>query len=262
MVMDCIPHLMASQGHWSCAYSDDIIGVSSPAKASNASKSFTNLLTSLGFPVNQNKGSAPAREMACLGIQVNVEAGVWTIPQDKICEVKKLCKQWTSRMRVTHRALQKLLGHLIYLHKCLQPSHLFVNKILTVLQHTPANETTLLDAEFYRELNWFCEFLSDFNVITRIHKQDDHYIKVYVNASLAGIGAYIQGLVYQSHIPECYRLALGIIQFKMMNAMVTFRIWGSGWQDAKIKLFCDNREVVDILKNRRTKDPFLSACAR
>ena len=47
----------------------------------------------------------------------------------------------------------------------------------------------------------------------------------------------------------------------MMNAMVAFRIWGSNCQNPKMKLFCDNRAVVDVLLNGHTKDPFLSACA-
>ena len=49
-----------------------------------------------------------------------------------------------------------------------------------------------------------------------------------------------------------------IVQFKMVNVMVAFRMWGSLWTNEKVKV--NNAAVVSILNNRRTKDPFLSAC--
>ena len=44
--------------------------------------------------------------------------------------------------------------------------------------------------------------------------------------------------------------------------MVAFRVWGPQWENNKIKVFCDNAAVVSILNSGRTKDSFLSACAR
>ena len=71
-----------------------------------------------------------------------------------------------------------------------------------MLQRTHESGSISLDAEFYRDVNCFCEFLSEFNGINKIHQQDEHYIEVFVDASLTGIGPYTQGLVYQSTIPE------------------------------------------------------------
>ena len=138
MVTQCVTHLMATQGHWTCAYLDDIVGVSLPNTANNAFTSLINLIQTLGLPVNQEKVVAPAEEIICLGICINARSGILTIPEEKIIQVKRLCTQWLSRTYATRKSLQKLLGHLIYLHKCVPPSRLFVNRILQVLRQTPA----------------------------------------------------------------------------------------------------------------------------
>ena len=84
-------------GHWVCAYLDDIIGVASPAKASSAFTSLKDLLKSLGQPINPDKVSAPSTKMTCLGISINAKIGVLTIPQEKINQVKQLCRCWVSK---------------------------------------------------------------------------------------------------------------------------------------------------------------------
>ena len=262
MATQCVTHLMMSQGHWTCAYLDDILGVALPHKAKNAFMSLNNLIVSLGLPVNQNKVVAPAEEMLCLGININAKTGMLTIPREKILQIKELCKKWLSRAYATRKSLQKLLGHLIYLHKCVQPSRLFVNRILQVLRNTPSQGRVSLNASFYRDVNWFTKFLQSYNGVTKIHTKDDNYTSVYVDASLKAIGAFSKGCVYYAEIPECYKLILNIVHLEMLNVMVAFRTWGHDWENLKVKVFCDNYAVVNILNNGRTRDPFLSACAR
>ena len=87
--------------------------------------------------------------MNCLGIIVNAETGLLTIPEDKLQAVVGLCKQWSSRRYATRRGLQKLLGNLLYVHHCVPPARLFANRILQTLRRTPERGKVLLDCEFY-----------------------------------------------------------------------------------------------------------------
>ena len=73
-----------------------------------------------------------------------------------------------------------------------------------------------------------------------------------MDVSLQEISAYTQGQV------DCCKLSLNI---EMMNVMVAFTVWAIQWVNAKVKVFCDNAAVVDVLNNGCTRDPFLSACA-
>ena len=118
MVTDCITHLMASQDHWTCAYLDDILGVATPAKAQHVFTSLNNLIYTLGLPINQKKVVAKTHEMTCLGININARTGILTIPQEKVQQIKHLCNQWASKAHATRRSIQRLLGHLLYIHMC------------------------------------------------------------------------------------------------------------------------------------------------
>ena len=48
----------------------------------------------------------------------------------------------------------------------------------------------------------------------------------------------------------------------MLNVMVAFGVRGPQWVNNKVKVYCDNAAVVNILNSGRTKDSFLSACGR
>ena len=148
MVTDCVTHLMASQGHWTCTYLDDVMGVSNPSTADNAFTSLKNLIQTLGLPINSDKVVAPTHEMTCLGINIGARTRTLTIPESKVQQVQRLCNQWASKAYATCRSLQKLLGHLIYLHRCVTPSRLFVNRILQVLRATPPPGPNLLRCRF------------------------------------------------------------------------------------------------------------------
>ena len=261
VVTDSITHLLMTSGVWTCAYLDDVIGVASPGEASSAFLSLRNLITTLGLPINEDKVSAPVEELTCLGIQINARTGVLIIPQQKMCEVKQLCKDWASQAYATRKSLQKLVGHLLYLHKCIRPARLFTNRILQLLRSTPHTGRISLNASFYKDINWFIKFMDLFNGVAKIHRKEEQFTEVFVDACLEGIGAYTQGHVYYSKIPECYKLSLTIVHLEMLNVLVAFRVWGLRWQDKKIRIHCDNAAVVQVLNRGCSRDPFLGACA-
>ena len=48
----------------------------------------------------------------------------------------------------------------------------------------------------------------------------------------------------------------------MLNVVVAHKVWSQLWAHKKVKIFCDNRAVVEVLTTAKTKDPFLATCAR
>ena len=262
LVTDSVTHLLAQTNYWTCAYLDDIIGVSHPNAANSAFLSLKNLITSLGLPINPDKVSPPTHELTCLGIHINARTKTLTIPEAKMSEVKQLCDLWSTRTHASRKDLQKLIGHLLYLHRCIEPSRLFVNRILQVLRNCPPGGKTQLKDAFFRDIQWFRTFMHNFNGITKIHDQPNKCTHLYVDACLTGIGAFVDGQVYHHEIPYCYRLSLTIVHFEMLNVMVALRLWGESWTNATVKVHCDNAAVVSILNSGSSRDPFLAAAAR
>ena len=62
-------------------------------------------------------------------------------------------------------------------------------------------------------------------------------------------------------IPRHY-LGLTIVHLEMVNILVAIRVFGPFWAKRKILVKCDNQAVVAVLRNSKTKDAFLAACAR
>ena len=55
------------------------------------------------------------------------------------------------------------MGTLLYIHKCVRPARLFVNRILATLRESPESGHTSLPPAFHRDIAWFNTFLPVFN---------------------------------------------------------------------------------------------------
>ena len=84
----------------------------------------------------------------------------------------------------------------------------------------------------------------------------------YVNASLEGVGAVCNNEFYESSIPQSYKRALKIVHFEMVNILLACRIWENSCENSRVKLFCDNSEVVEVIARNRTKNGCLGAILR
>lgn len=74
--------------------------------------------------------------MPCLGIEIDITAGTLSLPPEKLQAAVQMYKTWTTCTRATRHQIQSLLGSPMYIHKCVKPCRLFVNRILETLRAT------------------------------------------------------------------------------------------------------------------------------
>ena len=172
LATDAITYLMWTQRHFCVNYLDDVIGVSPPSCANNAFSTLMNLLDALGLPVNFKKVEKPQTKITCLGIDIDAKNGILTVPDKKMEKIRMLCIQWKNKTCATKNQLQKLLGNLLHIHRCVQPTRLFTNRMLQLLRSCPKKGSIKLNSEFFKDLNWFCKFLKVFNGSVEIHTVD------------------------------------------------------------------------------------------
>ena len=84
---------------------------------------------------------------------------------------------------------------------------------------------------------------------------------IHLDASLTGLGGQFKNYVYTLPIPSNY-MGYNIAHLEMLNVVVALKIWGHHWANKCVKLFCDNRAVVDVLSSGRAQDQILAMCAR
>ena len=73
-------------------------------------------------------------------------------------------------------------------------------------------------------MTWFLEFMMSFNGTTKLHKTDEQWQHIFVDACLQGIVAYNQDHVYYSRMPQNFKEVLNITHLEMLNVLVAFSV--------------------------------------
>ena len=173
-----------------------------------------------------------------------------------------MCHNWRYNDKATRHQVQRLVGHLIYIHKCIPLARLFLIRILVTLRNMPTVGYSKLNMNFYKDIAWFCRFLQTFNGTVKIHRADVENHVIFVDASLKGMGAIMNNKVYALKLPENICETLSIVHIEAANILVALTCWVQDLQDKQCTIWCDNQAVVEVFSNHKIKDPFLMACVR
>ena len=202
----------------------------------------------------------PSTSAVCLGVEINTEKGSISIPQAKLRQICDTVSEWKNRKFCTKRQLQSLLGHLLYIHKCVKPARFFLNRMLQLLRKYHGQARIHLNPEFHRDLRWFDRFLPLYNRVSLYdHPKTDH--QVHLDACLRGLGVVWQNLIYHLPIPLGFK-GLNIVHLEMLNILVAVKVFCTHWKGKNILIHCDNFAVVNVLRSGRARDPYLAACTR
>ena len=117
---DAIRFMMTQENHVIWNYIDDFLCVSTPSKIHGSYARLQELLAELGLTVSAKKLVPPSTQVVCLGILVDTVQQSISIPPEKLENIKFTCNQWSSKVTCSKRELQSLLGHLLYVAKCVK----------------------------------------------------------------------------------------------------------------------------------------------
>ena len=259
-VSDAVRYVVRCHGYKIINYVDDFLGVGTPRQARDAFACLYSVLNALGLSISDRKLVRPGTQAICLGVLIDSEKGTMSIPQEKMAQIVQLVASWGVRTHCSRRQLQSLLGHLLYLHKCVKPARYFVNRMLDLLRSNYNDQKIKLTPDFHHDLRWFQKFLQSYNGVSIY----DHVLStetLELDACLTGLGARWDNFVYQLPVPKNYK-NMGIVHMEMVNIVVALKAFGPMWTGKRILVKCDNEAVVHVLSAGRTKDPYLAACAR
>ena len=256
---DVIRHIMTSQGVATYNYIEDVICIHKRPNANAEFELLFSLFEFLGVPINPKKVVPPSKTLTCMGIDVNVETKQLTIPHQKIAETLKLCKIYVKAKVISKKQLQSLLGKLLYLHRCVAPARIFVNRLLNKLRAVTGRVS--VDEDMVKDLNWFIQFLTQFNGTVMFHTSRPHH-EVFVDASLTGMGASWGTNVYAVTRHLWATIGLNINQLEMLNVLIALRLFAKYWQNQCVEFRIDNKAVVYALQKGRIKDNYMQTVAR
>ena len=255
-VSDAVRFMMRRAGHSVINY----VGCGVPSDAKRSYDHLYDLLDRLGLTVSQKKLVPPSTSAVCLGVEIDTVKGSISIPEKKLRQICDTVCEWKNKKYCTKRQLQSLLGHLLYIHKCVRPARYFLNRMLQLLREHHGQVRIHLTPEFHRDLRWFDRFLPLYNGTSMYdHKKPDH--QVHLDACLQGLGGVWQNMVYHMPIPLGFK-GLTIVHLEMLNILVAVKLFCIHWKGMSILIHCDNFAVVNVLRSGRARDPYLAVCAR
>ena len=257
---DSIRYILRARGFPIVNYVDDFVGFGTPSQAKLAFDQLYEIIQDLGLTISQKKLVPPSTKVTCLGVVIDTKEGTVSIPPEKMAQISDSILSWRHRNTCSRRQLQSLLGHLLYIHKCVKPSRIFVNRMLQVLRSQYDSNVISLTTDFHRDLQWFTKFMADYNGISLYdHKPIAHTIEL--DACLTGLGGRCDQWVYHLAIPRGYQ-NLTIVHLEMINIFLAVKLFAKIWSHKRVLIKCDNDAVVRVLRSGRARDPFLGACAR
>ena len=262
-VSDAVTFIMANVGVKMFAYIDDYIIVSSKASGDAHFRRLASLLTELGLPSNLDKQTPPCRKLTCLGIQIDLDKNELSIHPEKLESIYTECVATSSKRHLSKGAFQSLLGKLLYIHKCVPPARVFINRMLALFRENSDAKKIILTNDFHKDLTWFLVFLPRFNGITYINKDpipQGHTL--HIDASLTGLGGVWNKEVYATPLFNVYQKDLTIVHLEMLNLVIALKLWAGNWAHSTVKFYCDNSAVVQVVQTGRTRDDMLALCLR
>ena len=257
---NAVRHILRRHGYDVINYIDDFIGFGTPEVAEKSFQCLYQILQNLGLTISQKKLITPATRVVCLGVMIDTEKSTISVPTEKLSEIQTTVRDWLTKTSCTKRQLQSILGQLLYIHKCVRPARLFLNRMLQLLRDNYAERYITLTHEFKHDLLWFSKFLNNYNGVS-IFDHKNFNQKLELDACLTGMGGVCGNYVYHLKIERGYG-NLNIVHLEMLNILVALRIFGPQWAKQKLLIKCDNDAVVKVMNSGRTQDQFLGACAR
>ena len=130
-------YTFTNEGFTADVYLDDFYGAEQPHIAQKAFTRLGQLFDELGLQASPEKDCKPSTEMVCLGILPNTESMTFSIPKDRIQELRDELQLWLSMSHFKKRQLQSLLGKLSFVAACVKPGRIFMSRLLNRLRGLP-----------------------------------------------------------------------------------------------------------------------------
>ena len=104
-------------------YLDDFLFI---AKANRMMQCFKNMCDTIRVPVSEEKSEWGSCCMVFLGILLDGNRLILTVPEEKRCRATNMINQILSKRKVTVKDIEKLAGFLNFLNKAIVPGHAFM----------------------------------------------------------------------------------------------------------------------------------------
>ena len=266
-VTRAIMYIHGKAGHRGVSYLDDLIGVSNKTQGPEAYTQLGIILKNLGLEENTAKACPPSSVQTVLGVNIDTISMTISITDDRIEEISELLDKWKEKLVCTEKELRSIIGKLSFVCKCVRQSRVFLNRLLELLRSVDWKQNTRvkLSDDFHKDLRWWGLFMERFNGVAFIPSAfwTEPDVSMATDSCLHGCGGVSSDQYFHTEFPRFIsEQDLAIHKLEFLAVLVGARIWGAKFRGLRIRIFCDNQSVVDVINSSKTKDSFMATCLR
>ena len=263
-VGDALQWIMLQQGvSWLGHYVDDFVtmGAAGKLECETNLRSMERVCTELGMPVEPSKTEGPATRITFLGMELDSEAMVIRLPQEKLDRLQSSLASWSVKKHGKKRDLLSLIGLLAHACKAVRAGRSFLRRLIDLSTTVRTlNRHIRLNKEARSDIQWWRQFCAEWNgvaMMTSVNKVPGGTLSICSDAS----GSWGCGAVFG---PDWFQLRwqglgeaqqYGITAKELLPVVVATAVWGQQWQGQTVKAWCDNSAVVAIVNSGSSRNP-------
>ena len=262
---NAVVYLMRKNAHFTHCYLDDFVGVAPTREAADiAYAKFTEITSRLGLALSPDKCHPPTKTLEWLGFTISVEQMKVTIPQQKLDDTLEECQRWMNKPTASRKELQRLIGRLQHIAKCVPPARRFMSRIFTALRESPYHGKGPIPDELKSDIKWFLEYARRSNGKVLLKTAEKAPWIIECDSSLRAGGAFSKDHYYGKEYPAVITSKYtNIAHLEAINLIAAMRALAPrNPHEYKITINTDNSASQQVLDSGAGRDPVLTACAR
>ena len=214
----------------------------------------------MDIPVKHSKTVEPTTSAELHGLLVDTVKMEVRLPYDKLCKARSMVKSLHKKKSVTLLELQQVLGMLNFCNRVVLPGRPFLRSLIDLTRGVQnPNHHIRLNKLNRSDLSIWLEFLTNFNgvqVIKHVPWTSSNSWKFFSDASFKACAVVFADKWLQVEFPACWR-DVCIAPKEMLPIALAFRMWAPLIKNSNVFFLCDNIAVVEVLKQKTTKEPLM-----
>ena len=186
------------------------------------------------------------------------------IPHQKLVEVVAECASWDAMYRASRRDIQRLVGRLQHVARCVRSARTFISRILAALRATPYTGRHVIPESLKADVQWFRRYAYASNGQILLPPAPRTTWTIECDASLTGAGAHSPTHYYAREFPTALiRQNLTIARLEALNLVLALKSLAPEKPERfRIVINTDNQTSQQVLSSGAGQDHILCACAR
>ena len=201
-VTNAISFILLPMGIAILNYLDDLAVAEQQDNATFAYNCFGTVLQKCGFVKSVDKASLPSEIMIFLGVLFNTLTMTMEITPERLTEIRHLIRTWLQKESATLKQVQSLLGKLNFIAAFVNPSRIFVSRLLIWLRSYEFDH--LIPLSVKKDLIWWNRFLPLYNGISLMEYENWSKPGAIFSSdrSLTACGGFWKGCYFHAEFPE------------------------------------------------------------